>query len=99
MRALSRTTSTRTPGYGVPTMMTPDEYEQEFAMSESNRLLAGVELSERSDDDAIEAGLVLKVTLPRGARRRVKSLGREDPDLVRLRKLLRKRFRNTVNSI
>lgn len=68
-------------------------------MSESNRLFARSDLSERGDDAAIEAGFVLKVTFPKRTPRRVKSSQREDPDLVRLRKLLRKRIRTTINAI
>lgn len=71
---------------------------EEFAISESNRLLARPELAGRGDD-ARETGLVLKLSFPRGLRVCLKSSKHEDPDLIRLRKLIRKRLRTMNNSI
>ena len=68
-------------------------------MSESNRLLAGLVLPEGDDTTTISEGIVLQVTFPKGMRLRVNRVKRDDPDLVRLRKLIRKRLRTTNNSI
>lgn len=80
-----------------------DKIEQDVAKSQSNPLVARSQFSDCGDASAVDRGFfpasTLPSTLPKKTLLRLRRLNGDDPDLDQLRKLLRKRFRTTIDSI